>query len=107
MLQVRFAIPDDAEGILNIYGEYIRTQATTFETNVPSIEEFRQRIQQFMIKFPWIVCSINNSIVGYTYASSFKDREAYQWSAECSVYLSRSIMNKGIGKALYKALFPI
>ena len=107
MIQVRFATADDAEDILNIYSEYILTKSTTFETAVPSIDHFRQRIEQFMIKFPWIIFMINNTLAGYTYASSFKEREAYQWSAECSVYLSHSFMNKGIGKILYKTLFPI
>ena len=107
MIQVRFATPDDAADILKIYSEYILTKATTFETEVPTLDQFRHRIEQILIKFPWIVCRINNSLAGYTYASAFKEREAYQWSAECSVYLSHAFMNKGIGKILYKTLFPI
>lgn len=107
MVEVRIATPLDAENILEIYAPYVLSHATTFEIHVPTIEDFRQRISQILLKFPWIVCYINNSLAGYTYASPFKEREAYQWSAECSVYLSHAFMNKGIGRVLYKTLFPI
>ena len=107
MIEVRLATPTDATGILSIYTPYILSDHATFETKIPSLAEFRDRIQQYSEKFPWIVCLINNKIAGYVYASPFKAREAYQWSAECSVYIADNFKNKGIGKCLYNLLFPI
>ena len=107
MVEVRIAKPSDAENILEIYAPYIISHSTTFEIEVPTIEQFQLRMAQIQLRFPWIICTINNSIAGYTYASPFKEREAYQWSAECSVYLSHPFMNKGIGRLLYKTLFSI
>ena len=46
----------------------------------------------------------HGQILGYAYASAFKERAAYDWSAECSVYVSRNVRALGIGRLLYEAL---
>src|SRR5437763_12174337 len=107
MIEVRLANPSDATGILSVYTPYILSDHATFETKVPSVGEFQERIQHYSEKFPWIVCLTNKAIAGYVYASPFKAREAYQWSAECSVYIANDFKNKGIGKCLYNLLFTI
>src|SRR5436305_8616944 len=107
MIEVRIAKPSDAEGILQIYAPHILSRSTTFETIVPSIEAFETRITNYMQKHPWIVVLIENTICGYAYGSVFKEREAYQWSCECSVYIENKYKGLGIGKELYSVLFPI
>src|SRR2546423_14341299 len=107
MVEVRIATGSDAQEILNIYSPYILTKTTTFETEVPTVEAFATRMEQYLQKYPWLVCSIDNKISGYAYASIFKEREAYQWSCECSVYIKEQYKGLGIGKELYAVLLPI
>jgi phosphinothricin acetyltransferase len=71
------------------------------------MEEMQSRIETILQKYPWIVCEVNGTIAGYVYASKHRDREAYQWSCECSIYMHKDFMEKGIGKELYKLLFQI
>jgi L-amino acid N-acyltransferase YncA len=107
MATVRFAIKDDAEQILAIYSPCILATAISFETVVPSEDEMQSRIETCLQKYPWIICEIDGRIAAYVYASKHRDREAYQWSCECSVYVHDDFKGKEIGKALYHLLFNI
>lgn len=107
MVIVRTATTADAEALVNIYAPSVTAAAVSFETEVPPVAEFESRIAKCLAKFPWIVCEANGVIAGYVYASAHRDREAYQWTCECSVYLHSNCKGKGIGKELYEALFQI
>ena len=107
MIEVRLAISNDASEIIDIYSPSVLTTAVSFETVVPPIEEMQKRIAFCLEKFPWIVCTIDGKVAGYVYASKHRDREAYQWSCECSVYVHDDFRGKGIGKVLYQLLFEI
>lgn len=104
---IRLATSSDARGILNIYAPYIENTSLTFETTVPSEQEFALRIDQYLDNWPWLVCEVDGSIVGYAYASRYRERVAYQWSVECSVYIHDDFQKAGVGRALYSALFAI
>ena len=103
-LQIRVATKEDAEALLAIYAPYVEKTAITFEYEVPSIEEFRCRIQETLKKYPYLVAEKNGKIVGYAYAGAFHARPAYDWAVETSIYVSELQKGEGIGKALYKAL---
>ena len=107
MVNVRLATAGDAGGILEIYAPHVLHDACTFETRVPAVAEIEARIAKCLQKFPWLVCEINSRIAGYVYASSHREREAYQWTCESSVYVHKDFNGKGIGTALYKALFQL
>ena len=107
MTVLRLATPTDAKGILNIYAPYIENTSFTFETEVPSIEEFGERISTYLINWPWLVCEIDGVIAGYAYATRHRERTAYQWCTESSVYIHDEYQRAGIAKALYIALFDI
>ena len=94
----------DAEELLTIYAPYVEETAITFEYEVPSIEEFRCRIQETLKKYPYLVAEKNGKIVGYAYASCFKNRVAYDWCVETSIYVNYDLKRCGIGKKLYLAL---
>ena len=64
-LQIRVATKEDAEALLAIYAPYVEKTAITFEYEVPSIEEFRCRIQETLKKYPYLVAEKNGKIVGY------------------------------------------
>lgn len=107
MTEVRLATTNDAKKILDIYSPCILYSSISFETEVPSVEEMKKRIETCLQKFPWIVCVIDGKIAGYVYASKHREREAYQWSCECTVYMHDDFKGKGTGKELYELLFQI
>ena len=107
MIEVRIAKVSDAQAILDIYTPYIHYTAYTFETEMPSVAQFQKRIETNLLKFPWIVCKVNDLIAGYAYASTHREREAYQWSCESSVYVHELFKGKGIGRILYQILFDL
>lgn len=95
---------EDAEELLNIYAPYVKETAITFEYEVPSVEDFRNRIATISAKFPYIKATIDGTIVGYAYANTFKSRAAYDWSVETTVYVRQDRRRQNIGQKLYEAL---
>jgi L-amino acid N-acyltransferase YncA len=104
---IRLAQPTDAAAILAIYAPYISNTSFTFETEVPSISSFADRIQSYLDNWPWLVCEINGKIAGYAYATRHRERTAYQWCVESSVYIHDDFQRSGIARALYEALIEI
>ena len=92
---------EDAEELLEIYAPYVENTAITFEYDVPSKDEFEERIflQNILIK-----AVHEGKIVGYAYAASFKDRRDYDWSVETTIYVKNNCKRMGIGKVLYEVL---
>lgn len=101
---IRSASVNDAEALLNIYAYYVENTAITFECEVPTVEEFQQRIANTLKKYPYLVAEKEGTILGYAYAGVFKNRAAYDWSAEVTIYLSHNATKCGIGRKLYEAL---
>ena len=107
MSMIRIATTDDAEPILIIYAPYIENTSYTFETEVPSVDSFRERISSYLQNWPWLVCEIDGVIAGYAYGARHRERVAYQWSIECSVYVHDDFQRRGVARALYTALIDI
>jgi len=101
---IRSASVSDAREILDIYAPYITDTAITFEYDIPSIEEFSQRIESTLKKYPYIVAIMDGKIVGYAYAGVFKNRAAYNHCVETSIYIKMGLQGKGIGTILYDEL---
>jgi phosphinothricin acetyltransferase len=106
-VKIRLATPKDGEAILNIYKWYIENTAITFETEVPSAEAFGQRIENTLTRYPWLVCEVDGAVAGYAYASKHRERAAYQWSADFSIYVNEKYHRRHIAKALYQVLEEI
>ncbi len=104
---IRFMNLSDTKDISSIYNYYIEETTITFECKKPSLDEFKQRIKSISNTYAYLVCAINNKVIGYAYASRLRNREAYQWDAELSIYLDKDYTNFGIGKILYLALIDI
>ena len=94
----------DAEELLTIYAPYVEETAISFEYEVPSVDEFRNRIEQISAKYPYIKAVVDGKIAGYAYAAGFKDRKAYDWSVETTIYIRKDCRQLGLGKALYENL---
>ena len=101
---IRTATPDDAKELVAIYDYYVKETAITFEYETPSVEEFTGRIEKVLEKYPYIVIEKGKEILGYAYASTFKDRDAYQWSVELSIYIQKDVRRAGLGRMLYDEL---
>lgn len=107
MYTFRIATIDDAQSILDIYGYYILKTTFSFETKLPTLQEFESRISKVLREAPWLLCCFNNQIVGYAYASSHRSRFAYRYNKELSVYVSKDFQGKKIGSILYKTIIKI
>lgn len=107
MFTLRMATAADAAGILAIYAPYIENTSFTFETEVPSVAAFSERISTYLLNWPWLVVEENGIIAGYAYAARHRERVAYQWSVECSVYVHDDYQRRGVARAAYTALFDI
>ncbi len=101
---IRSVSLNDAEALLNIYAYYVKNTAITFEYDVPTLEEFKQRITNTLKKYPYLVVVKEGTILGYAYAGVFKNRAAYDWSAEMTIYLKYDAVKCGLGRMLYEAL---
>ena len=104
MIEIRHAEMTDAERLLEIYGYYVRQTAVTFEYDIPTPGEFRERMIRTTARYPWLVILADGKIQGYAYAGTFKDRAAYGWSCETTVYIDRQARKSGLGRKLYEAL---
>lgn len=101
---VRDAKIEDAQRILEIYAYYVENTAITFEYDVPSKEEFKQRMRKTMQKYPYLVIEKEGRVYRYAYAGPFKERAAYDWACELSIYVDHAAKKCGLGKQLYAAL---
>ena len=101
---IRTATVNDAEALLEIYSYYVLNTAVSFECEVPSIEEFRDRIETILKRYPYIVLEVDGSVKGYAYAAPFKTRDAYKFSVEITIYLENGSQKKGYGKILLTEL---
>ncbi|MCU0542767.1 MAG: N-acetyltransferase family protein [Oscillatoriaceae cyanobacterium Prado104] len=104
---IRLAKESDALPMLAIYAPLVRETSISFEVEPPSETEFRQRIQEHQTQFPWLVCEIDEEVLGYAGAIPYFPRDAYQWSVRSFVYVSIEHRRKGVAKALYTSLFKL
>lgn len=104
-MKIEMVSPTDAAELLEIYAPYVKETAISFEYDVPSVEEFKDRIENISAKYPYIkALDDENKIIGYAYAGSFKTRKAYDWSVETTVYVRKDCRRGGVGRKLYQAL---
>lgn len=98
---------EDSDEILSIYAPYITDTVLTFEYEVPSGEAFRRRVEDIIADYPYLAAVEEGRIIGYAYAHRARERKAYDWYAELSVYTKQGCGKKGVGTALYKALIEL
>ncbi len=103
---VRDATTDDAAACSAIYAPYVLDTAITFESEPPDAAEFAERISRAAARYAWLVLEDDGRVVGYAYGGSFRERAAYRFVCEVSVYLEPGSRRSGGGRALYEALLP-
>lgn len=105
-MKLRLATPADSPALLDIYAQYIDTPIT-FEYTLPTQSEFANRIADTLATYPYLVCEEGGQMLGYAYAHRQREREAYQWNAELSIYLDRTAQSRGLGSRLYGTLLDL
>lgn len=105
-MHIRLASADDAGGIRAVYAPFVDTPVT-FEEEVPSCETYRERIAEICEKYPCLVAEEGGRVVGFAYAHELRERIAFQWNAELSVYLAPAAQGQGVGSRLYAALIEL
>jgi phosphinothricin acetyltransferase len=101
---IRPVKPGDAAAICGIYNYYVKNTAVTFEEKPVSIHEMEGRIRETAAAFPWFVWETEGDLAGYAYAHPWRERSAYRFSAEDSIYLKNGFQGRGIGKQLLAGL---
>ena len=104
-MQIRPATIADAPAIADIYAYHVLHGTGTFEEMPPGEEDMARRIETVQARgWPWLVAEREGVVAGYAYAAMFRDRAAYRYSAEDSVYIRHDAVGGGIGRALLEAL---
>jgi phosphinothricin acetyltransferase len=104
---IRFARAEDGPALAAIYAPAVAGRATSFEAEPPDGDEMARRAERLLARTPWLVLLLDGALAGYAYASPHRDRAAYQWSVEVSAYVAGGAHRRGVGRALYGALFDV
>ncbi|MEA3058648.1 MAG: hypothetical protein QOE50_60 [Sphingomonadales bacterium] len=104
-LEIRKAKPADAEGVAAIYGHHVLHGTASYDLVPPPVEDIRAKIDWVTAAgWPFLVAERDGMVVGYAYATQFRDREAYRFTAEDSIYVHPDWTGRGVGGALLDAL---
>lgn len=101
-LKIRPVTEEDAPAITGLYNPYITNTTITFEEEPVRAEEMLQRIHKVLaIPFPWLCAEVNGRLAGYAYAARWRERSAYRFVAESTIYMDPAFSGQGIGRQLY------
>jgi len=104
-LIIRPVETSDAQGIVDIYNPFITGSTVSFEEEPVTAEEMQRRIEMVQSQqLPWLCGVYGNELAGYAYASRWRERSAYRFTVETTIYLAQAFIGRGIGKVLYGAL---
>ena len=104
-MEIRAATEADIPEIQSIYAYHVLTGAGTFEEVPPSVEETADRVAKVLQRgWSWLVATDVTGVLGYAYYTQFRDRSAYRFCAEDSVYVREDVRGQGVGKALVARL---
>ncbi len=98
-------MPRDADAIAEIYRPIVENTVISFELEAPDAAEMRSRIHRVTRDYPWLVAVDSNGLLGYAYGSRHRERAGYASSVDVSVYVAGAVRGRGVGSALYRALF--
>lgn len=102
---IRHAQAGDAEMLAAIYNHYVRNSTITFEETPVTADEMASRLHAVQAGgLPWLVRQVDAQVVGYAYATKWKERTAYRYSVESTVYLHPDCHGQGLAKPLYEQL---
>src|SRR6476620_6639126 len=104
-MEIAAASPADADDIAAIYAHHVLRGTASFETEPPTAEFWRGKIADLAARgWPFLVAKVDGQLSGYAYATQFRDRAAYRFTCENSIYVHPAWLGRGVGKALVERL---
>lgn len=104
-INIRDVTDGDAEAIAAIYAHHVLNGTATYDIDPPSVDETLAKIRQVTTaRWPFIIAELDGEVAGYAYATQFRDRAAYRFACEDSIYVAPNRTGRGVGKALLGAL---
>jgi phosphinothricin acetyltransferase len=102
---VRACEERDMTAITAIYAYHVLHGLASFELEAPDAAEMgRRRARVLALSLPYIVAELDGRVIGYAYAAPYRDRPAYRYTLEDSIYIARDAAGLGAGRALLEAL---
>ena len=101
---IRAAAAEDAAAIAAIYAPHVTSGTVSFETEAPDASAMRQRMAASEGYYPWLVATMEGGVLAYAYAARLRDRPAYRYVVETSIYVAGPVQGQGTGRLLYRAL---
>jgi phosphinothricin acetyltransferase len=106
-LLIRLSRDDDVPSIAAIYAHHVRHGLATFEeAPAPAEEMARRRAGILAAGFPYLIAESDRGVAGYAYATLYRERSAYRFTLEDSIYVAHDAVGRGIGRALLGELLP-
>ena len=103
----RLATPADAADCAAIYGPYVSGSAISFELVPPTTDEMASRIEKVMAHWPWVVVELDGIVRAYAYATRHRERPAYDWTTETTVYVHPEFRARGLGRIAMRSLIAV
>ncbi|HSJ78681.1 MAG TPA: GNAT family N-acetyltransferase [Erythrobacter sp.] len=104
-LGIRPARPGDAQAVCDIYAFHVAHGTATFDTAAPDVAAWAEKIAAVTERgWPFLVAKRDGVVLGYSYATQFRDRAAYARTCENSIYVAADARGGGVGSALLAAL---
>jgi L-amino acid N-acyltransferase YncA len=106
-MHIRIATKDDSPALAEIYAPIVERTHISFELEPPGPDEMGQRMAKALDSHAGLVAEDAGRVIGYAYASNYREKPAYRWSTETTIYVRDGIRGRGVGRSLYAALLRI
>jgi L-amino acid N-acyltransferase YncA len=101
---IRKVYIEDSQRVCEIYNHYVQNTCITFEEECVTPEEMARRIINITTAYPFLVYEMDGELLGYAYATRWKERAAYRFTAEVTAYVDKDHLGEGIGNQLLEEL---
>lgn len=104
MLTIRPAVADDFPSVAELTNRYIVGSAVHFSYQPVTADELRQHWEATRERYPFLIAHKGDAFAGYAKAGVWRSRDAYQWTTEVGIYVTKESQGKGVGRELYALL---
>jgi phosphinothricin acetyltransferase len=104
---LRLATPADGAAVAAVYAPFVAETVVSFEAVPPDAAEMAARIERTIIRTPWVVAEVDGIVRAYAYGTRHRDRAAYDWTVETTVYVDRAFTREGLGRGTMAAVLRI